>query len=525
MEIDVLESHSVKTMSFFSDAAKTEFGYVPSLALFEKPSVNSGILGTKWIQYRPNSQVSSDGVIQFNISGNSDYYVDLKSSFLQIKGYICRTGTDKAITDEDEVTFENIPLQSLWNQVDLSFQQKVVNAKTNINYSYKAYLDVLLNSSNSEMINQLTSQLFFKDDAQYFDKSFNSGRLLRKMYTAGRTEVEMQGPLYLDISQQGRVILNGIEINLKLWPNKPAFYLSSSTGQQYYFKITDAIYHACMAEISPAILVGHAAALKEGPALYPYLQSDLKVYSIPMGHYDYTIDNIFSGEIPSDLVVGLVSSKAYTGSFDKNPFNFHNYDCSLCGFYINGVSTPARPYEPIYHNSNAPPKNRGKRSISTDDSNPPPKKRGRRAIPTNPPSERSTPAEPTPTDPPSERDLENLPPSERGEGASIVPVTPEKSVGNSAYLNSYLGLFGQNYHSATNIPISVREYPFGYCLYKFQISENSAEGENGFVSIPRRGHTRLIFKFRKPLPESVSVILYAHFPRILQIDEARNVTI
>ena len=118
----------------------------------------------------------------------------------------------------------------------------------------------------------------------------------------------------------------------------------------------------------------------------------------------------------------------------------------------------------------------------------------------------------------------NIPPSQRGQSS---PTVTEEISEDVAYVNSYLSLFGQKYHSAKNIPISVTEYPFGYCLYKFQVSENASEveGENGFVSLPRRGHTRLTLKFRKPLPEGVTVIIYAHFPRILQIDESRNITV
>ena len=480
-------------MSYVNNFPKTEFGYIPALALFEKPSVNSGVIGYKWIQYRPISQISSNGNLQFTISGTSNYYVNLKNSYLQIKGQVANIQTQKPITKVDDVALENLPLQSLWSQVDLSFQQKIINSRVGTNYAYKAYIDTILNNSSDEMLNQLTSQLFIKDDAKFFDQQINQGYRLRKTFTAGGKELEMEGPLCLDICQQERPIINGVDINLKFWPNKPAFVMASQRGD-YYFKINDAVLNVCMVEVSPAILVGHAAALKESPALYPYQQSDFKAFCIPSGQYEHSVDNIFQGDIPSDLVVGLVSSKAYQGSYDKNPFNFHNYDCSYCGFFINGVSTPSQPFQPLY--SNEPDKKRGKRAVGESGA----------------PSERG--------------ETGNLPPSERG-SSSQTPTATAGSSGNVAYVNSYLSLFGQKYHSAKNIPISVVEYPFGYCLYKFQVSENAVdeEGENGFVSIPRRGHTRLTLKFRKPLTEGVTVIIYAHFPRILQIDETRNITV
>jgi len=470
---------------------KTEFGYIPALALFEKPSVNTGIIGYKWVQYRPISQISSSGLLQFTISGTSNDYVNLQNSYLQLKGYIANS-RGEAISQTDDVAFENLGIQSLWSQVDISLQQKVISSRVGTNYAYKSYLDVLLNHSQDQMENQLTSQLFYKDGAGLMDGgNGNFGYRIRKTFTAKGQEIQLEGPLYLDICQQERPILNGVEINLKFWPNKPSFYMSSIRLEGgYFFKITDANLNICMVEVSPAILVGHGAGLKESPALYPFHQSDFKAFSIPKGQYVHSIDNIFQGDIPSDLIVGLVSSQAYVGSYNKNPFNFHNYDCSYCGFFINGNSTPSQPFEPLYINSGAA------------------KRRNKRAEPVP-----STPKKPKP----------NKPNSESGSGGEDGDENLQILHKSEAYMNAYLSLFGQKYGSTTDIPISRIEYPYGFCLYKFQISENIKGEETDFISIPHRGHTRLTLKFKEALPESVTVIVYAHFPRILQIDETRNV--
>jgi len=471
---------------------KTEFGYLPALALFEKPSINSGIIAYKWVQYRPISQISNSGLLQFTISGTSNDYVNLQNSYLQLKGYIANS-RGVAITQKDDVAFENLGIQSLWSQVDISLQQKVISSRVGTNYAYKSYLDVLLNSSLDQMENQLTSQLFYRDTAGLMDGgNGNAGYRLRKRFTENGEEIQLEGPLYLDICQQERPILNGVEINLKFWPNKPSFFLSSIRLEKgYYFKITDATLNVCMVEVSPAILVGHAAALKESPALYPFHQSDFKAFSIPKGQYEHSIDNIFQGDIPSDLTVALVSSQAYIGSYNKNPFNFDNYDCAYCGFFINGISTPSQPFEPLYNNDAAA------------------RRRFRRATPITPkktkPSKPSKPA--------------NAQPGEGDDGGVPTTVIPK----SEAYMNAYLSLFGQKYASSTDIPISRLEFPHGFCIYKFQIGENIKGEESDFISIPHRGHTRLTLKFKEALPESVTVIVYAHFPRILQIDETRNV--
>ena len=434
---------------------KADIGYSPSLALFDKPSINTGIMSHKYVQFIPVSQFSKTGVLQFTIDGTSNYYVNLKCSYLQVKGKIVKENGD-AIDEGDEAGFINLPLQTLWSQVDFSLQHKRFNANVGTNYAYKSYIDTLLKASSRETENQLTSQLFGKDTAGDMDKiAGNGGFIIRSDFTKNSQIVQMLGPLCLDICQQDRLLLNGVQMNLKFWPNKAPFYIMTDKKEKgYYFDITDAYLNVCMVEVSPGILVGHGAALKESPALYPYYQSDVQAVSISKGLQNFSIDNIFQGDIPSDLIVGLVSEAGYIGSYDKNPFNFQHFNCNYCGFTVDDISVPAQPFEPLFKD---------------------------------------------------EKEETEL--------------TKKQ---NASYNEAYLSLFGRKYHSKETVPISREEYPFGYCLYKFQLSENDKEEED-YVSLPRRGQTRLHFRFSKPLPESVTAIIYAHFPKMMHIDESRNV--
>ena len=84
------------------DFTQTEFGYIPSLALFDKPPVNTGVLSHKWIQHRPISQISNTGLLEFTIPGTSSSYINLKSSFLQIQGKIVKEN-GKNIEETDKV--------------------------------------------------------------------------------------------------------------------------------------------------------------------------------------------------------------------------------------------------------------------------------------------------------------------------------------------------------------------------------------------------------------------------------------
>ena len=422
----------------------TDIGYVEGLALFDKPSINSGVTSYEWTHYRPTSQLTDASILEFTIPGTANSYVDLQCSRIQVKGKIVKKD-GASIEEEDLVGLINIPLQSLWSQVDISLQQRVISASVGTNYSYKAYFDSILTGDEDKLDYQSTSQLFYKDTAGFMDDTngvSNAGLLERIAFTGNSKILQLEGPLFLDLCQQKRYIVNGVEINLKFWPNKPAFSLM--TGKKdlgYEFRVTSAVLKVCHVNVSPAVLIGHAAALKHSPMYYPFNQSDIKCFSVSKGLYDFSVDNIFQGDVPATICVGLVSSRAFVGAYDKNPFNFQNFNCNVCAFYVDGHSVPSQPLTPNYK--------------------------------------------------------------------------------SDTYVDAFLSVFGYG-KEYSNTPINYKEYKGGYCLYCFRLAELS---KDSYMPQARRGHTRLYVKFADPLPESVTVVVYARFPRILEIDESRNVTL
>ena len=83
--------------------------------------------------------------------------------------------------------------------------------------------------------------------------------------------------------------------------------------------------------------------LTKSPALYPYIRSRIQTYSIPAGSFLFREDNNFQGEKPQKIIVGLVSSSSYAGSYEKNPYNFQHKNISQIGLYIDDLPVPLQP--------------------------------------------------------------------------------------------------------------------------------------------------------------------------------------
>ena len=332
----------------------SEESHNEGFAVFNMPPVDTSIDQKEWIEYRPVSQISSDSALEFNIPGNSMNYLSLKETRLAMQIRLLQSD-NKAVSTNDKVALTNLPLHSMWSQVDLSIQQQVISS-VGTNYAYRAYIDTLLGYSESSKNTQLQSQLYFKDNSGHMDDAdpktgFNLGLGRRWLYTNNGQIVDLEGPILTDISLQNRYLLNGVQVTLKLWPQKELFRLmgvESDTSKGFKVELVDAVLKVCTVKVSPGVQIGHAEALKISPALYPFEKSTIKTFSIPRGYYDMNIDDIFQGDVPSKIMVGLVSSEGYNGSFAKNPYNFHNYNCSFIGFYVDGQSLPYKPLQLNY---------------------------------------------------------------------------------------------------------------------------------------------------------------------------------
>ena len=327
------------------------------LMLFQPPIINKGVEYLQWIECRPVNQITEDGSIDIHIKASGSQYLDLQRSRLYVKAKIVKED-GKALETADVVTPVNLWLHSLWNQVDVFLQQKMVSS-SGTNYAYKAYADVLLNYGGDAISTQLQTQLYYKDSAASMDQTtptdtpLNQGLIKRNKLAKASAFIDMVGPIYSDIFQMPRYLLNEVDVHVKLFQNKDSFRLMSSVaGKKYKVVISEVILKAAMVGIHPDILKVHARALEDRPALYPFLKTEMKTFAVAKGQYSTHLDNIYQGRIPNRLILGMVSSDAYSGDLTKNPFNFKHYNFDFMCLYANGQSVPSKALQPKFSSNN-----------------------------------------------------------------------------------------------------------------------------------------------------------------------------
>ncbi|XP_021363700.1 uncharacterized protein F54H12.2-like [Mizuhopecten yessoensis] len=291
-----------------------EDGLPAELMLFSLPPTQVAVEKLYYVDCRPVTQICETGPVEFHISGQTSDYIALDRSVLYVKARIVKQdGTP--LSPKEQTTFINLPLQTLWGQVEVSLQGKLLSLNSG-NYAYKAYIQTLLNYGLSAKKGQLTAQLYYQDTPGSMDATDpdggNSGLFERNEFSKNSASVDMVGRLCEDVCHLNRYILNGVDLDIKLYRNRTPFVLMSGVqSQDYRIELQEVMFRLCRVQVNVhvGVLVGHNKALELSPAKYPFTSSNVKVATIP------------------------------------DPFNFRSYDASSVGVFVNNVSVPYRPHK------------------------------------------------------------------------------------------------------------------------------------------------------------------------------------
>ena len=309
-------------------------------------------------------------------------------------------------------------------------------------------LETLLSYGEDAKRSQLTSALFYKDQAgrmdsvDFADDADNDGLVKRRELSKESRTFDMMGRLHADIFFRDRYMLNDVGIKIKLVRSKDVFCLMGATACKA--KIVHASMFVRKVKLMPSVFLAHAKTLERGTAKYPIRRVVCKSFTIPQNYRDVSHEKLFSGQLPTRIVIGLVTNQAFNGHLERNPFNFQHFSLSEIALYLDGQQQHAvRPIQPNY--------------------------------------------------------------------------------ADGQYIRAYDSLFagtGKLYKD-DGLFIQREDYPNGYALYAFDLTADL--GEDDHFSLVRQGSVRLALKFAVALADTVTVIAYAEFANVIEVDRDRNV--
>lgn len=491
-QLEKMEAAGVSKIS--KDVEKAKGIYTESVKLFDLPPINISEDKIMWVEQLPTFQTKGEqSSIQFDIQGSGSQYTDLSRTELYIKAKI--TDDKGRPFEQNHIVKTAIPidmiLHTMWSMVDVKFNQTLVST-SGTNYMYKAYIENLMTYNYGAKKYQLES-IGFTGDQGNFDATIPlnnvdnipSGHGISERYKwlkgittvyqeenpkPGESEeqkeereaeiayyseelyddpscVEYQGPLLADICNQNRLILPGVNIDIKLFPNKDAFkFIVNPENVKAHFVLEEIKLYVCKVNVDPDVMLGHAIGLEQGPALYPFQRTDVRTFNVSKGSYETTLEDVWQGECPTRLIVGMVDSVAYAGDYTRNPLRFKHYNMSSLCFNVDAESVPGPAFQLDF-----------------------------------------------------------------------------KDCGYIEGLMSLYKVSGTIYEN-TDIGINRDTYRQGYSLIGIEIDPTAAS-DFSYWGKPKPGRTRLKVTFHKPLKKDITVILFATFPEVLEIDKTRIVKV
>jgi len=416
------------------------------LDLFSVPPTQTSMEQGSWVEYHPLTTVSDGSPIEFDVSGTGDDYVDFANTMLYVKAKVTQANGNNLAADT-EVGPVNLFLHSLFAQVDISLNGTLITSSTNT-YPYRAMLETLLSYGRDAKKSQLTSALYYKDVAgrmdsiDFADAAVNAGLATRRQLARQSRVIDMMGRIHADIFFQDRYMLNEVGVKIKLIRSNDAFCLMGDAA--YKVKITHASLFVRKVKLMPSVFLAHAKALERGTAKYPIRRVVCKSFTIPQNYMDVNHEKLFSGQLPTRMLIGLVENGAFNGNRALNPFNFQHFNLSEIGLYLDGQQQHA-----------------------------------------------------------------------------VMPIQPDFA--NEQYIRAYNTVFAGTGKLGADegLYIDRADYANGYALYAFDLTADL--GEDDHFSLVREGSVRLALKFRQALATTVTVIAYAEFENVVEVDRNRNV--
>ena len=302
------------------------------------------------VEYRPVASLTGEApLIEFLIPASADTYYDLDMTFLkvQMKVKVYKTvnnaKTEVAMDADGRKTFSpvNNMLHSLIQRCDLELNGKLVTTSSQ-HYSYRSYLEVLLNYDTHAMDTYLKSCGWLKDTD--FKVSENRAKLVDDDGV-----VDLFGRLRLDLFNQARLLLGGLEMKLAIQAHRPTFYFITKDAEHTVeVQWTHAALFLVACKLESPIMTAHEKALAASTAKYPVTRVDVKQFVIPAGSGNVPIDTVFAGQLPRRIFMVMVDNAAENGSFITNPFKFEHFDVNYLLCLVNGEAYPAIPLTPDF---------------------------------------------------------------------------------------------------------------------------------------------------------------------------------
>ena len=177
----------------------------------------------------------------------------------------------------------------------------------------------------------------------------NMGLKRRHGICTAKPTFDMIGPLHVDVFNQSKYMLNGVTMKVRMTRSKDSFVLMAKSDVTESFKvdILSAKLFVRKLKITPSLCLAHERILQQKTAKYPITRVECKVIHLPQGQNSFTHDNLFLGQLPKRIVLGLVDNRAFNGDISLNPLQLSTLQFELFSGSLGQTTSSVGPVTAI----------------------------------------------------------------------------------------------------------------------------------------------------------------------------------
>ena len=258
---------------------------------------------------------------------------------------------------------ENNVFHSLWERLEIEINGNPI--RSDGNYALKSYIDALTNYDQSEakIMTEMegfyltakgeavnakpTMQMSGSNRVDANDHVHASAMRRQNELVQGSAPFTLLGRLKGDILDQGKQLIPGVSMRVRLTKNKPAFNCRAGdiSTETPYLEIQKMEMFVKRTTLQDVVDVAYRKALHARElATYPIHRTTVTQNILPSGTH-ITMNRLVTGPCPRRVYIAFVDNKSITGDFKKSPYNFESLDIDELWLSYDSKDYPCKHYK------------------------------------------------------------------------------------------------------------------------------------------------------------------------------------
>jgi hypothetical protein len=324
-----------------------------ALDFFKSAEVVEEIESSYWSEHTPLTlPTENQSIMEINIPSTERTFPDLRNVRMKIVFRIQKITADGLVPlgKIDDVCFPiTQALHSFWSRIDLYLNEELVSCPSS-HHAYQSYFDSLFNYSKTEKQTVLDREgyLYATKDLDQLSVKNNVPQAESYATINDNKSHELFGRVRLNLNKDiSPLLLDGVNMRFKFHLNRPGFIINSAmpAPPQMVVRFENITLYIKQDKPIPAFYsaIQQVVAQKNNAAMYPLDNFILKSHPIASGQNELILQDVFQQNCPPEILLGMVSSEAFQGVYNRNAMCFRTFDIEEIGSYVNDIPCPSMP--------------------------------------------------------------------------------------------------------------------------------------------------------------------------------------